>query len=116
MNKSNIANGQMFLHYNPTYMGAPKVWVKVKSEIFGNHYGEDKEEVSLFVDNNALAHISVNPNYKIGLTEKWSITDGYYGKMVRKGEFVPLDDLGECDDITEQLGWPDYLIDIDILA
>ena len=111
MNKSNIAQGQMFLHYNPNYMDRPKVWVKVKSEIFGNHYGEDKEEVSLFVDNNAMVKVAINPNYKIGLTEKWSITDGYYNSLVRKGEFVPLDDLAKCDDITEQLGWPAYVID-----
>ena len=111
MNKSNIPNGQMFLHYNPIYMDTPKVWVKVKSEIFGNHYGEDTEEVSLFVDNNAMVKVSINPNYKIGLTEKWSITDTYYSLMVAKGEFVPLDDLAKCDDITEQLGWPAYVID-----
>ena len=111
MNKSNIANGQMFLHFNPTYMDKPKVWVKVKSEIFGNHYGEDKEEVSLFVDNNAMVKVAINPNYKIGLPERWSITDGYYGKMVRTGEFVPIDDLAKCDDITEQLGWPAYVLD-----
>lgn len=111
MNKSNIANGQMFIHFTPTYMDKPKVWVKVKSEVFGNHYGEDTEEVSLFVDNNAIVKVSINPNYKIGLPERWSITDGYYGKMVRKGEFVPIDDLAKCDDITEQLGWPAYVID-----
>lgn len=111
MTKSNIPNGQMFIHFTPTYMDKPKVWVKVKSEIFGNHYGEDKEEVSLFVDNIAMVKVAINPNYKIGLTEKWNITDGYYGKMVRKGEFVPLDDLRQCDDICLQLGWPAYVID-----
>lgn len=111
MIKSNIAVGQMFLHYNPTYMDRPKVWVKVESKIFGNHYGEDTEEVSLFVDNNAMAKVSINPNYKIDLNEKWSITDGYYGEMVREGEFVPIDDLAKCDNITEQLGWPVYVID-----
>jgi hypothetical protein len=111
MNKSNIANGQMFLHFTPTYMDKPKVWVKVKSEIFGNHYGEDKEEVSLFVDNNAMVKVAINPNYKIGLTEKWSITDTYYSLMVAEGEFVPLDDLNEVEGITLELGWPDYVID-----
>ena len=111
MTKSNIANGQMFIHFNPTYMDKPKVWVKVKSEIFGNHYGEDTEEVSRFVDNNAIVMTIINPNYKIGLTEKWSITDGYYGQMVRKGEFVPIDDMRQCDDICLQLGWPAYVID-----
>ena len=112
MRKSDIPEGQMFIHFNPTYMDRPRVWVKVKSEIFGNHYGEDKEEVSLFVDNGAMVKTAINPNYKIGLTEKWSITDGYYGKMVRKGEFVPIDDLAKCDDITGQLGWPDYTLDL----
>lgn len=111
MNKSNIANGQMFLHYNPTYMDRPKVWVKVKSEVFGNHYGEDTEEASLFVDNNAMVKVAINPNYKIGLTEKWNITDGYYGKMVRKGEFVPLDDLREVEGICKELGCPEYVLD-----
>lgn len=111
MNKSNIAIGQMIIHFEPTYMDKPKVWVKIKNEVLGNHYGENAEEVSLFVDNNAVVKFSINPNYKIGLTEKWSITDGYYGKMVQKGEFVPLDDLAKCDDITEQLGWPAYVID-----
>ena len=111
MNKSNIANGQMFIHFTPAYMDKPKVWVKVKGEVFGNHYGEDTEEVSIFVDNNAMVKVVINPNYKIDLTEKWNITDGYYCQMVRKGEFVPLDDLAKCDDITEQLGWPAYVID-----
>jgi hypothetical protein len=111
MNKSNIANGQMFIHFTPSCMDKPKVWVKVTNKIFGNNHGEDTEEVSLFVDNNAMVKAAINPNYKIDLTEKWSITDGYYGQMVRKGEFVPLDDLAKCDDITEQLGWPAYVID-----
>lgn len=111
MNKSNIPNGQMFIHFTPTYMEKPKVWVKVKSEIFGNHYGEDTEEVSLFVDNNAIVKSAINPNYKIGLTERWNITDPYYGKMVREGKFVPIDDLRDVEDITEQLGWPAYVID-----
>ena len=111
MKKSNIPDGQMFLHYNPTYMDKPKVWVKVKTEIFGNHYGEDTEEVSLFVDNNALARVSVNPDYKIGLTEKWSITDGYYDKMVKKGAFIPIDDLRETDRICKELGTPNCPVD-----
>lgn len=114
MNKSNIANGQMFLHFNPTYMDRPKVWVKAKNKVckvFANHYGEDTEEVSLFVDNNAMVKVAINPNYEIGLAEKWSITDGYYGKMVRKGEFVPIDDLRDVEGITEQLGWPAYVLD-----
>ena len=102
----------MFLHFNPTYMERPKVWVKVKSKIFGNHYLEDTEEVSLFVDNNALLKKSVNPSYEPDLPEKWLVTDSYYGKMVREGEFVPIDDLNEVGDICPQLGWPSYVIDL----
>ena len=111
MKKSDIPNGQMFIHFNPTYMDKPKVWVKVKSEIFGNHRGEDTEEVSLFIDNNAMVKASINPNYKIDLTEKWNITDKYYGQMVQKGEFVPVDDLNEVDGICVEKGYPKYEID-----
>jgi hypothetical protein len=103
--KSNIARGQMFLHYNPTYMNAPKVWVKVD---------DTGEEPSVFVDNYALVKASVNPDYKIGIREKWLITDRYYGEMVRKGEFVPFDDLREVDGICTELGVsvPEYEFDI----
>ena len=103
MEKSNIEKGQMFLHFNPLAMDKPKVWVKVSDT--------DDTEPSLFIDNNALARISVNPNYKPSIIERWLITDTYYGEMVRKGEFVPVDDLAKCDDITEELGWPAYAID-----
>jgi len=105
----------MFIHFTKPIFGnkdMPKVWVKVKSEIFGNHYGEDAEEVSLFVDNNAMAKVAINPNYKIGLTEKWHITDGYYGQMVRMGEFVPVSDLNEVDGICLEMGYPPYEMDI----
>lgn len=105
MNKSNIANGQMFLHFSPTYMDKPRVWVKVANRTLGNHYGEDTEEVSLFVDNNAMVKVAINPNYTPDLTEKWNITDRYYGEMVRKGEFVPISDLREVVDICEQMGY-----------
>lgn len=113
MIKSNIAIGQMFIQFEPTYMDKPKVWVKIKSEVFGSHYGEDAEEVSLFVDNNAVVKFSINPNYRIGITEKWSITDTYYGKCVREGKFIPVDDLAKTDDICEQAGWPAYEIDFE---
>ena len=117
MEKSLIPNGQMFMQFPKPISDnqekpMPRVWVKVKSEIFGNHYGEDKEEVSLFVDNNALVQTSINPNYKIGIMDKWSITDGYYGEMVRKGEFVPIDDLREVDGICTEKGYPLYQIDL----
>ena len=117
MIKSNIAVGKMFIQFpKPIADGQekpmPRVWVKIKSEVFGNHYGEDKEEVSLFVDNNALAKLSTNPNYRIGIMDKWSITDGYYGLMVRKGEFVPIDDLRQTDGICLEMGYPKYEIEL----
>ena len=112
MNKSNIANGQMFIHFTPTYMDRPRVWVKVKGRILGGHYGEDKEEVSLFVDNGAMVKAAINPAYEIGLGEKWSVTDGYYNRMVTEGEFVPIDDLREVEGICGELGWPAYTLDL----
>ena len=112
MKKSNIAQGQMFIQFDPTFMEKPRAWVKIKSEIFGKHMGEDAEEVSLFVDNNALVQFSINPNYRIGIMDKWSITDSYYGKCVREGKFVPIDDLNEVDDICEQAGFPPYELNL----
>lgn len=111
MNKSNIAIGQMLIQFDPTYMDKPKVWVKVKNEVLGSHYGEYAEEVSLFADNNAVVKSSTNPNYRIGISERWAITDTYYGQCVREGKFIPIDDLSECDAITEELGWPAYVVD-----
>ena len=111
MKKSNIAIGQMFIYFDKTYMDAPQVWVKVGNEKFGNHRGEDEEEVSQFVDNQAIVQISIGAKKNINIHEKFYITDSYYGKMVREGKFVPIDDLAKCDDITEQLGWPAYVLD-----
>lgn len=90
----------------------PRVWVKVKNEVFGNHYGEDKEEVSVFVDNNALVQFSIIPNYRIGIRDKWNITDRYYGECVRKGMFVPITDLRETDGICLEMGYPKYEINL----
>lgn len=112
MKKSNITNGQMFIHFDKTYMDAPKVWVKVKNEKFGNFRGEDEEEVSLFVDNQALVEVSIGTKKKFDIRDKWNITDPYYGKMVREGKFVPLDYLNQADDICLQLGWPMYVMDL----
>ena len=112
MKKSNITNVQMFIYFDKSYMDMPKVWVKVKNEKFGNFRGEDSEEVSLFVDNQALVEVSIGIKKQITIHDKWSITDPYYGEMVRKGKFVPLDDLNKTDDICLQLGWPMYLMDI----
>ena len=92
----------MVLHYNPELMDKPKVWVKVD---------DTYEEPSLFVDNNAIVRFSINPNRKADITERWLITDEFYGKMVRMGLFVPVDDLNQADRITEELGWPTYTID-----
>lgn len=112
MKKSNIANGQMFIYFDKSYMELPKVWVKVKNEKFGNFRGEDSEEVSLFVDNQALVEVSIGMKKQITIHDKWSITDPYYGKMVREGKFVPIDDLNKTDDICLQLGWPMYVMDL----
>ena len=117
MEKSNIAIGQMFIQFpQPIADGQekpmPRVWVKIKNEVFGNHYGEDKEEVSLFVDNNALVQFSINPNYRIGIMDKWSITDSYYGRCVREGKFVPIDDLRQTDGICLEMGYPKYEINL----
>ena len=114
MKKSNIANGQMFIYFEKTYMDAPTVWVKVGSQKFGNFRGEDEEEVSQFVDNQALVKVSIGAKKNINIHEKWYITDTYYGKMVREGKFVPLDDLNKVNDICLQLGWPMYLMDFGV--
>ena len=112
MKKSNIAIGQMFIYFDKSYMEKPRVMVKIKNEKFGNHRGEDTEEVSLFVDNEAIAQFGIGVKKKFDLRDKWNITDPYYGEMVRKGMFVPLDDLGKTDDICLQLGWPMYVMDL----
>ena len=49
MIKSNIAKGQMFIQFPQPIAELqdtpnPRVWVKIKSEVLGNHYGEDKED------------------------------------------------------------------------
>jgi len=111
MEKSNIAQGQMFLHFDNYYMEKPRVWVKIKNEEL------DGKEVSLFIDNEVLALIAIGAHdvkeKGIGIHDKWFITDEYYGKCVRNGKFVPLDDLRKTDDICEQLGWPKYEIDLE---
>jgi hypothetical protein len=112
MKKSNIANGQMFIYFDKTYMDAPQVWVKVGNQKFGNHRGEDEEEVSQFVDNQAIVQISIGAKKNINIHEKFYITDPYYGKMVREGKFVPIDDLNEVENICEQNGWPFYEIEL----
>lgn len=82
----------------------PKVWVKMDDDVLN--------ELSLFVDNEALAKISIGSIKKFGIRDKWYISDGYYGQCVREGKFVPVDDLREVDDICEQAGFPPYIIDL----
>lgn len=103
MAKSNIAQGQMVLNYNPQIMDKPRVWVKVD---------DTQEEPSLFIDNNVLVQFAINKHRKPQADEKWLITDEFYGKMVRQGLFVPIDDLNQAERITEELGWPAYYVDL----
>jgi hypothetical protein len=105
MNKSNIAQGQMILYFDHNIMTAPKVWVKVSDNDTDN-------EPSLFVVNDAVVRYCIDKNNLPSITEQWYISDRYYGKMVREGKFVPVDDLAQCDRICEELGWPNYLMDL----
>ena len=95
----------MVLYFDRKTMGAPKVWVKVSDN-------ETPDDTSLFVDNNAMVKYCINKNYRPSLTEQWSISDRYYGKMVREVKFVAIDDLVQCDRICEELGWPHYLMEL----
>lgn len=111
MIKSNIAVGQMFVQFPQPIAELqddpkPRVWVKIKNETMF------AEEVSLFVDNRALVQFSINRNYRIGIHEKWNITDRYYEECVQKGAFVPISDLNEVDAVCERAGYPAYEIDI----
>ena len=106
MEKSNIAQGQMFLHFDDSYMEKPRVWVKIANKVFNLSIAAPKKE-----DNDVLVKFAVS-NYQPSLTDKWSITDGYYNKMVGEGRFVPVDDLRKTDDICKQMGWPKYEIDL----
>ena len=108
--KSVIAVGQMFLQFPKPIadnqpLPQPRLWVKVSNEtVWG-------EEVSLFVDNNAIVRLSVKSE-RIGIMDRWYVSDGYYGESVRKGDFVPIDDLRETDGICEEKGYPLYQIDL----
>lgn len=109
--KSVIAMGQMFLQFpQPIADNQPKpkprVWVKVANETISG------EQVSLFVDNNAIVKITTKAADKIGIRDKWYITDSYYGKCVREGEFVPIDDLRQTDGICLEMGYPSYEIEL----
>ena len=79
-----------------------EVWVKIANE----------RECSLFVKNDTMVKVSIKAQKEILCSDKWLISDEFYGRMVRKGEFVPLDDLRNADNICEQMGWPKYEIDM----
>jgi len=105
--KSLIAKGQMFILFpapvpelddNPK----PSVWVKVANEVI------DGEEVSLFVNNNAIVQLTLGTIKKFGVRDKWYITDTYYGANVRRGFFVPVEDLKKVDGICLEMGYPKY--------
>lgn len=109
MELSNIAIGQMFIQFPQPIAELqetpkPRVWVKVANKKLGNFNGEDTEEVSVFVDNDTLVGISIGVVREIGLMDKWSITDSYYGRMVREGKFVPINDLRQVESICLELG------------
>ena len=110
MVKSKVAFGQMFAYFRkPICVGEmpmPVVWVKVANSTI------DGEEVSIFVDNQALVRISIDGNNRIGIHEKWHITDRYYDYNVKNGEFIPISDLNEMDDLCEKKGYPKYEIDL----
>lgn len=108
MEKSNIAQGQMFIQFPQPIAELqdtpkPRVWVKVKNEEL------DGKEVSLFIDNEVLMLIAIGAwdikEKGIGIHDKWYVTDEYYGKCVREGKFVPIDDLRQVEDICQQLGY-----------
>ena len=81
----------------------PRVWVKIKNEELNG------KEVSLFLDNEVLMLISMGAydikEKGVGIRDKWFVTDEYYGKCVRNGKFVPIDDLRQVEDICQQLGY-----------
>ena len=107
MKKSMIPVGQMFIFHSFPF---PHSNTENKTEVFVKV--SDEGERSLFVSNSAMARIAVKAQNRLHITDKWSISDEYYGKMVRIGRFVPLDDLRKADDICEQMGWPKYEIDL----
>lgn len=103
MEKSVIEKGQMFLHFDKTYMDKPRVWVKVEDAVF--------PPVSRFVDNQALVRHCVKGAMP-AINEVWLVSDRFYGEMVRKGIFTPIADLKEAEGICEELGIPTYSVEL----
>lgn len=103
MNKSNIPHGQMVLHFAPSYMDKPKVWVKVSDE--------NDTEPSLFIDNSACVRFAIDNTYKPSITERWLISDRFYNEKISCGQFIPVSDLNEASRVCEEKGWPYYEAD-----
>ena len=103
MEKSIIEKGQMFLHFDKSYMEKPRVWVKVEDAV--------DQPVSRFVDNQALVRHCVKGDMP-SINEVWLISDRFYGEMVRKGIFTPIADLKEAEGICEELGIPTYSVEL----
>ena len=104
MKKSIIEQGQMFVYlpekvFAEEEMPTPKVYVKVCD-------CEDIDECSVFVENNVMIKVAIGKVKKMTWRDKWNITDGFYGAMVRNGRFVPFEDLNEVWAICEESGYP----------
>ena len=65
--------------------------------------------MSLFLDNEVLMLVAMGADdikeKGVGIRDKWLITDNYYGKCVREGKFVPIDDLRQVESICLELGY-----------
>ena len=103
MEKSNIKQGQMVLHFNPLAMDKPMVWVKVEED--GN------TEPSLFITNDALVRHCIHGDTP-SPNERWLMGDKFYNELVEGGKFIPIADLRDAETICEEKGWPKYEVDL----
>lgn len=102
MKKSNIAKGQMFVQFPQPISELqetpkPRVWVKVSEY-------EGREDLSVFIDNDALVGFSIGAVKQFGIMDRWLISDNYYNDNVKAGKFVPIDDLREVEEICNERG------------
>lgn len=102
-----IPVGQMFIFHSFPF---PHSNTENKTEVFVKV--SDEGERSLFVSNSAMARIAVKAQNRLHITDKWSISDEYYGRMVSEGRFVPIDDLRDTEKVCKEKGWPAYVIDL----
>jgi hypothetical protein len=94
---SEMQRGDMFLQLpNPLIGTEAKVFVKL----------EDAEGYTIFINNNALVKVCIG-NYEPSFLDQWGISDGFYERMVEKGEFVPISDIGEVENYC-----PGFTIDL----